>query len=135
MQNANSLDSVIAASPFYVDPASYWMIGDRNVQQGVESGNAWSITNDGIERTAVIKADSLPDTQTDSVYGPLRSIRISPSKPFDAPGFLAAASAAIAETGTAALVMSTFSYDYIFVHSDHIERAVEALARRGFPQG
>lgn len=132
-------ENVISESPFHVDEATYWMLGAAEPQASLDEGTTkpsgtWGYINDELEQTTVVKAESRPQLPGRAVYGPLRSVRLRPSKPFEAPGFLAAASAAIAEAGVSAMVISTFSYDYIFTRSEHLEQAVAALARRGFPR-
>jgi hypothetical protein len=138
------IDEVIAQSSFRVEPGTYWMHGEpvsdpigsapAALRSGVPIEAVWAVITDETERTTIISSPTNPSGGDADSNGPLRAIRIRPSMPFNAPGFLAAATAAIAVHEISILAISTYSYDYIFTHSEHLETVISALASRGFSQ-
>lgn len=124
------LERAIEDSPFVVIPTEYAMLqGDVRVGEG-HSGIT-GVFNDQSEHTSIVTVEEALPTGLPS-YGPLRAIRLKVSLPFAAPGFLAAACTSIASTGASVLVISTFSYDYLFVKSSEIDEVIGALRNRGF---
>jgi hypothetical protein len=138
------LDEVIAQSTFRVEADTYWMYGETcpgtpdlplaRRQSGTPAGTVWAVVTDGTERTTIVSSAANPGVGDAEYYGPLRAIRIRPSSPFNAPGFLAAATTAIAAYDISILAISTYSYDYIFTSSEHLPIVIAALAARGFIQ-
>jgi hypothetical protein len=138
MKDESVLEAVIAESPYKIIEGTFWM---QKVSTEVEDKASlrktpatWAAIFDGQERTIVVCSDEPPPNYTDKDYGPLRAVQLKVSRPFDAPGFLAAACTAVAQTGTPVLAISTFTFDYIFVRSNHLERAISGLNQRGFHQ-
>jgi hypothetical protein len=123
------LDEVIADSPYELADGTFWMA--RSEDEGADPGTVWGNFNDGLENTRVI-ASAEPPAEEGNLYGPLRAFRLRVSKPFAAPGFLAAACTAVADRGIAVLVISTFTYDYVFVRAERVADAEAALRERGF---
>ena len=126
-----TLDEVIAESPYEALSETFWMYESAKNDLPAADGSAWSTTADGLETTKIVASEDQPTDWSDG-YGPLKAFRLRVSKPFAAPGFLAAACTAIADSGTAVLVISTFSYDYIFVRAGMSATAESALQARGF---
>ncbi len=59
-------------------------------------------------------------------------LRFVLSKPFEAPGFLASASMAVALQRVNQLIYSTYSFDYLLVADDELAEALAGLRRMGF---
>jgi hypothetical protein len=129
-----SLDSVIAESPYKLLNDTFWMYATAASAATVAepAGELWSITGDSHEGTKLVASEAPPQGFTEGGYGPLRGFRLRVSKPFAAPGFLAAACSALANRQIAILVLSTFSYDYVFVKADRVADAEAAFKERGF---
>ncbi|MEU5596414.1 ACT domain-containing protein [Streptomyces sp. NPDC020298] len=123
------LDEVIAESPYELSTKTFWMIQSQDNTS--DPATAWGEFDDGLEHTRVIASEN-PPAGDDKNYGPLRAFRLRVSKPFAAPGFLAAACTAIADQGISVLVISTFTYDYVFVRAERVNDAEAALRDRGF---
>ncbi|MEU1847921.1 ACT domain-containing protein [Streptomyces sp. NPDC019990] len=123
------LDEVIASSPYELADSTFWMV--RSEDAAADAGTRWGDFDDGLENTRVI-ASPKPPAGEDDLYGPLRAFRLRVSKPFAAPGFLAAACTAVADRDIAVLVISTFTYDYVFVRAERVADAEAALRERGF---
>jgi uncharacterized protein len=138
------LDKVIAQSTFRVVADTYWMHGEpisgapdlapASQQPGTPACTIWAVVTDETERTTIVSSPANPGAGDAEYYGPLRAIRIRPSMPFNAPGFLAAATSAIAANNVSILAISTYSYDYIFTRSEHLATVITTLAARGFIQ-
>lgn len=132
------VDQVISASSYAVMSGKYWVyrVPPRSEDTAPVLGDRlhhdlWGVMDDGEERTLIFAAQSRPPDMPAEGYGPLVAFRIRVSKPFAAPGFLAAVCAAIASTDTSLLVMSTFTFDYVFVREGSAEIARTALEERG----
>jgi len=95
-------------------------------------GNWLVVVDDGHEVTVVGGDGALGGLSAD-VKGPFRALRLEIATPFEAPGFIAAATAALAEEKVNVLVFSTFSFDYVLVEAEMLDRAIEILGARGFP--
>src|ERR1700754_5177954 len=68
------------------------------------------------------------------VKGPVRVLRLEIATPFEGSGFIAAATAALAEEKVNVLVFSTFSFDYVLVQAELLDRAIAILEARGSPE-
>lgn len=124
----NDLEMIIRTSP--VEPVSgyYYVLA----AQGEPTGSVFVTICDGIEQTAVIVAAE-PDLAPGPYRrGPYRLLRLRVSRPFEAPGFLAAACAALASERCNVLIYSTFSFDYLLVLDCDFAKAFDTLRRRGF---
>lgn len=91
---------------------------------------------DGIEATVVSSAPAriLEAQRTDrGMEGPFAAIRLEISESFGADGFIATATTACAAAGVGVYVLSTFSFDYVFVAPERLDDALDALAGAGFP--
>ena len=91
---------------------------------------------DGIEATVVSSAPAriLEGQRTDrGMEGPFAAIRLEISESFGADGFIATATGACAAAGVGVYLLSTFSFDYVFVAPERLDVALDALAGAGFP--
>lgn len=127
------LEEVIATSPVIPLPGTFWMYVVADQQRMLQQEPPWLEVRDGAEWSVIRESRDAPTDFASDGYGPLRAMRFQVSRPFAAPGFLAAASTAIADSSAAGLVVSTYSYDYIFVRAEMLDGALASLTRRGFP--
>ncbi|WP_344947567.1 ACT domain-containing protein [Sphaerisporangium flaviroseum] len=114
--------------------SKYWMCQEKEpAGPSPRTGHDvfFGMIDDPDERTLIFASEQEPEGFPGDGYGPLTAFRIRTSRPFAAPGFLAALCAAIAATESSVLVMSTFTFDYIFVRQERSELAREALEGRG----
>lgn len=128
-----SIEEVISDSPYRSLTETFWMYesGDSGASHEATT-TVWGLIDDGLESTKVVASEERPSDFRDNGYGPLHGFRLKVSKPFAAPGFLASACTAIANHDIAVLVISTFTYDYVFVRTDKACAAESALKSRGF---
>lgn len=127
-----SIDEIIAESSYETLAQTYWMQRDiANMAVDQNSSGLWSVTSDGVETTRVVASTDRPSDFAEG-YGPLTAFRFRVSRPFAAPGFLAAACSAIASTNVAVLIISTFTFDYVFVRQGSALAAEDVLRARGF---
>ena len=91
------------------------------------------VSQDKDEITVVTKEENLSKLdliEKNKDYWSLISLNLS--SPFYCPGFLAAASSAIADKGMDILIVSTYSKDYLLVIYEHREQAEQILLDMGF---
>ena len=125
------LSSVIATSPVRPLATPYWWV---RTGQPTLSPDHLSVITDGIETTIVTSDRSLVEQLPSAeVEGPFAGFRLEISLSFGAPGFIAAATSACANRGLNVCVISTFSFDYLFVPLADREAALATLADAGFP--
>lgn len=127
MSNAN-LESVISDSPVEHVSGYYYVL----VTSNLATGTLFASLSDGIEQTYVVRTDVPSDNLNSCGRGPYRLLRLRVARPFEAPGFLAAACTAVASAGCNVLVYSTFSFDYLLVAGGDLPVAFAALLHRGF---
>lgn len=95
-----------------------------------------AVIQDGIETTIVTSSSrrlAAARAKGQDVEGPFTVIRLEISLSFGAPGFIAAATTACAQSGINAFMLSTFSFDYLLVPAEDESAALAALAGAGFP--
>jgi hypothetical protein len=85
------------------------------------------------ETTVVTRRPEPQWSQTVSAEMGFTLIALDVGAPFAAPGFLAAACGTVAAMGINVLIHSTFSRDYLLIRTADADRALAALAARGFP--
>jgi hypothetical protein len=124
-----TLDEVIGASPVRALDEEYYV---AKVGQPPEA-NYFAAISDGTETTVIASADHGSLTDSLEREGPFRALRLEVAVPFGAPGFVAAATTALAQAGVNVFLISTFSFDYVFVKAVDLDAALSALAARGFP--
>lgn len=105
--------------------------------RGLEGGAAGPtfVMNDGDEITAIVRgplSDNVRIKLGAPAVGPLRVIQFDPSRPFNAPGFLAAITERIAQIEVSVLVISTYSRDFVLVQADDLTRSVAQVSTLGF---
>ena len=126
--DSDELQLIIRTSP--VEPVSgYYYV---SVEHDERASTVFATISDGVEWTSIIV---LPEPEVAAGArrrGPYRLLRLRVSRPFDAPGFLAAACAALAAERCNVLIYSSFSFDYLLVADRDFTTAVDALRRRGF---
>lgn len=127
-----TLADIIAESPYQRLPQTFWMYPTAETVAGNHVSQPWSITTDGFETTKVAISETKPENFPNDGYGPLTVFRLKVSKPFAAPGFLAAACTAVASRDIAVLVISTITFDYLFVRTEARSTAEAALQEHGF---
>jgi hypothetical protein len=125
------LAEVIRTSPVELLEGAYAVVNIRTPSQPI---TAFATMRDGLEVTAFVRIEDLPEFATfDDIKMPYKAVRLRTSKPFNAPGFIAAACRAVAEQGCNVLVLSTFSFDYLFLRESDLDIAISGLSRLGFP--
>jgi hypothetical protein len=129
-----SLADVIATSPARpVGDEVYVLHYD---QRPKSVAGDFAIIDDGRETTVVTSSlfRITEARRTDrGMEGPFAAIRLEISDSFGADGFIATATSAVAAAGIGSYLLSTFSYDYLFVAPSRITDALAALAGAGFP--
>lgn len=125
-----TLEQVLAASPARLLPGRYAI---ARVADGFAPPSAFAAMRDEIETTAIVEERDLPAIDALAAEKWFRAIALHVATPFEAPGFIAAATSALAAAGINVYVVSTFSLDYVFVREEDAERSLLALAARGFP--
>ncbi len=128
---SDTLREVIAASPVRALPASYWWV---RVDAPSPATSHLAVVTDGVETTVVTSDhETVERGPVGETEGPFACFRLEISIPFGGPGFIAAATSACAARGVNVCVISTFSFDYLFVPLPDRGSAVAALADAGFP--
>jgi hypothetical protein len=129
------LESTIADSPIDVVHGPFYVIG---LPPGAEVplGTVCAFWDD-VETTVIAgpSADAGARDRDPEAVGPFALLRLRVARPFTAPGFIAAATAVLADAGISVYMVSTFSFDCILVRSESVEHAMAALTGRGFPLG
>jgi hypothetical protein len=128
------LAAVIAASPARVVGLEVYVLHYDVAPKRIDGD--FAIIFDGREGTVVSSAPAriLEAQRTDrAMEGPFAAIRLEISESFGADGFIAAATSACADAGVGSYLLSTFSYDYLFVVPSQVDDAIAALAGAGFP--
>ena len=125
-----TLEEVIQASPVRVLEGSYSVLRVSTIPSTV---NYFAAVSDGSEVTIVVPADDAATLDASNAEGPFRMLRLEIAAPFAAPGFIAAATTALAQAGVNVYVLSTFSFDYVLVKAHDLKAAVTALGARRFP--
>jgi hypothetical protein len=126
--NREHLESVIRSSPADLVGGYYY----------IRRGRVWPLVrvfarvDDGFESTIISRWKVKPRRVGKDVKGPFRLIRLQIAKPFDAPGFLAAACQALADNNLPVLALSTYSFDYLLVRDGEEALGLRVLAERGF---
>jgi hypothetical protein len=127
----DALREVIAASPVRELPASYWWV---RVDAPSPSAAHLAVVTDGVETTVVTSdRETVERGPYDETEGPFACFRLEISVPFGGPGFIAAATSACAARGLNVCVISTFSFDYLFVPLPDRDAGIAALRDAGFP--
>jgi hypothetical protein len=100
----------------------------------LDLSQTFAVIKDDTETTVLSEPSGFPpDMDITQAVGPYTAIRLRPSAPFLVIGFLAYATNLLAGAECNILVVSTYSYDYLLVKKDQVERAAEALTAGGFP--
>lgn len=129
-----TLEAVISTSPARAIGRSVYVF---QLDGPVElTDDDLAVIHDGIETTIVTSSAqrlAVARTEQRGIEGPFAVIRLEISLSFGAPGFIAAATTACAQSGINAFMLSTFSYDYLLVPANDEVAALDALSRAGFP--
>jgi hypothetical protein len=128
------LADVIATSPARAIGLEVYVLHYDVAPRTIEGD--FAVIWDGREATVVSSAPAriLEAQRTDrGMEGPFAAIRLEISDSFGADGFIAAATTACASAGIGSYLLSTFSYDYLFVAPQRLDDALAALGRAGFP--
>lgn len=126
-----NLKEIILKSPIVVLPGEYFVVALPVWYSEVT--NAFCITRDDKETTVICLAEHLGEFATFERRGPFSLLRFKVALPFQAPGFLATITAALAAENLSVLVLSTFSFDYVLVSAKEQSAAVTTLRAAGFP--
>ena len=123
------LDEVISSSPVIVHRGRYaYLKGQEKAL-----GEHFLVSQDRDEITIVTEERNISKVRFEQEEKWFRLFEIKTSTPFQAPGFIAKISKAIADKGLNILVVSTFSKDYILIREEKYKIAIEALKGIGFP--
>ncbi|HTQ69652.1 MAG TPA: ACT domain-containing protein [Solirubrobacteraceae bacterium] len=125
-----TLEEVIAASPARLLDDTFFVL---RTDRGQHEVGCFAVVADGHEVTLIVSQRQDANMSGADREGPFLAIRLEIATPFGAPGFIAAATGALADSGLNAFVISTFSYDYIFIRVTDRDAALSALSGRGFP--
>jgi hypothetical protein len=125
-----SLDRVIAHSPVRLLPGRYAVAKCAAPPAGP---GFFMVACDADETTVIAEEAQLPALAPREADGDYRLLEIRVATPFEAVGFLAAVSAALANAGINILIVSTYSKDYVLLKDESAARGLEALAAAGFP--
>lgn len=125
------LQEIIKNSSFRVIPGTFLYLKTASVPQGKH----FAVMQDEDEITVVTKKDAVSGLKILEQNKDERNlIEIKVSIPFNAVGFLASVSGAIADNGMNVLVVSTYSKDYILVKTNCLEEVREILLNLGFSE-
>ena len=97
-----------------------WVNGD---------GEFTSITRTSDELSIVCGSDVVPEGLP--VEGPWRAVKVEGAIPMTLIGVIAAIADPLADGGIAIFAISTFDTDYVLVHEEDLEAAIELLLRAG----
>ena len=125
------LVGVIAESPVRLLPDRVYVV--ELPRHSPPPTGTFAFLRDDVEVTAVVSEAGLAAVTPLRRRGPFRVLRFVLSKPFEAPGFLASASMAVALQRVNQLIYSTYSFDYLLVADDELTEALTGLRRMGFP--
>ena len=125
----NELEETIAESPVepIVGPFFVTQLPARATTPAAAICAFW----DRSETTIVTQGPT--PSSLDPSEGPFAILRLRVARPFVARGFLAAATAALAEAEINVYILSTFSFDFVLVREEKLQDALVALDARGFP--
>jgi hypothetical protein len=125
-----TLDEVIEASPVAILDDEYHV---SRVDHFPPDGDCFAAISDGTEITLIASSGHPAIAASSEREGPFRALRLEVAVPFGAPGFVAAATTALAQAGVNVFLISTFSFDYVLVKAHDVDAALGALGDRGFP--
>jgi hypothetical protein len=121
-----------------METSTFKIIGDflyAKVAEAPALEDCFLISKDNDEITAVFKEDKLSKLNViEKNKNTWKLIEIKVSKPFVAIGFLATISNAIVSNNINVLIVSTYSKDYVLVHSELTDKAVGSLLKLGLRQ-
>lgn len=126
---SSELDEIIRTSAVIVHPGRYaYLKATRK-----PAGSHFLIAEDADEITVVTDEPCVETVPYHEAVKWFRLLEVRVSAPFEAKGFLAAISRALADRGLSVLIVSTFSKDYVLVREEAVGEAVDALRQWGFP--
>ena len=94
-------------------------------------GNHFLLSKDNDEATVITEEKNVPSVGYEHIEKWFTLVEIKVSVPF-LPGFVAAVTSAFAAESLNALVLSTFSKDYLLIREEHSTKAFQLLKRMGF---
>ena len=116
-------------------PGRYFVCKAKKVSAELYTdGRILFVSSDGIEVTYVATCPTHMAPIKDR-RGPFALIRLRVDQPFQAFGFLASISSAIARRRISILIYSTFSFDYVLVRLRSLNTAVQELRKLGLRKG
>ncbi len=123
---------VIKNSSFEFVPGTFVYLKCNEPPKG---GKHFAVMQDELETTVVTEKKNAARLRfKEKNKDEWKLIRLNVSIPFYCPGFLATASAAIADQGMNVLIVSTYSKDYLLVRADLTGKARKALLGAGFEE-
>jgi len=123
------LQQVIHDSPVVVHPGRYAYL---RAETAPPTGEHFLVCTDEHEITVVTPESRVHDCPHSAIEHWFRLIEFRVTVPFEAPGFLAAISTALASAGLNILIVSTFGRDYVLLRENDIETGLQALKQLGF---
>ena len=90
------------------------------------------VCTDPDEITVITTEERLKSLTIEEIQKWFTLFEVKVSKPFQAPGFLAAISKTIADAGCNILIVSTYSKDYVLLRTEDTAGGVTALQQIGF---
>lgn len=103
---------------------------DAPVPNWAWTGELTSITSTDDELSLVCAADSVPAEITHTAGW--RALKVRGPLEFSLIGILAGLSTALADAGVSIFAISTYDTDYILVHGDQLELALDRLKAAGY---
>lgn len=134
----SELEHTIAASPMDAIRGPFYVLKLAADTKG--PADSVCLFWDKSETTAIIaqrRGEGAPEVGGSVLAreGPFSILRLRVAQPFVARGFLAAATSALADEAINVYLLSTFSFDFVLVRAELLDRSVVALSARGFPHG
>jgi len=124
-----NLEHVIRNSPVVLHPDRYAYLRASNAPP---AGEHFFVCADEHETTVVTRESLVEEVPHDAIEAWYRLLEFQISVPFEAPGFLAAISSALAEAGLNILIVSTFGRDYVLLRDADIELGLHVIKQLGF---
>jgi hypothetical protein len=126
----DDIKKIIETSTFETQPGKFVYAKARNAPA---AGKHFLVAKDRDEVTVVTREESLAGLDViEKNKDDWALIALNVSAPFYSVGFLATVTSAIAKQGMNALVVSTYSKDYVLVRHDLLGKAEKTLLELGF---
>ena len=124
-----NLEEVIRSSPVVLHADRYAYL---RASAAPPVGEHFFVCADEHEITVVTREALVDRVPHDAIEARYRLLEFQISVPFQAPGFLATISSALADAGMNVLIVSTFGRDYVLLREADVKLGLQAIKQLGF---